>query len=127
MPKIISYTPAWLARPSPGFSLFSADGKKLSLDADKHSDQRSRNKAGKKEVWLGPRRALARRGTELFVIVGKTIRWADLCALKGEWEAQEQDERRVVRSVESTEQQDGLGSKPSSYRVGGLFLRFISS
>ncbi|MCJ1246131.1 hypothetical protein MMC30_003336 [Trapelia coarctata] len=117
MPKIISYTPAWLSRPSPGFNLFSVDSKKLSVGADKHSDRNSRNGTGKKENWLGPRRVLARRGTELFVVVGNTIRWANLCALKGEWEAQEQDERRVVRSIESTGQQDGIGLKLSSYRV----------
>jgi hypothetical protein len=126
MPKIISYTPSWLSRPSPGFGLFSADGKKLSADADKFSDPKSRNGTARKEVWLGPRRTLARRETEVFVVVGNTIRWADLRALKEEGEAQEQDKRRVVKSIEKTEQ-DGIGSKLSSYKVGLSLLRIVHS
>ena len=127
MPRIISYTPAWLSRPSPGFSLFSAESKKLCGDTDKHSERKSRNGTGKREEWLGPRRVLARRGTELFVAVGNTIRWADLCALKEEWDSQEQDERQAVRSIEITEQQNGIGLKSTSYRVGVSVLRFIPS
>lgn len=117
MPKILSYTPAWLSRPSPGFSLFSTDGKKLAVDADKCSDQKSRNGTSRKEDWQGPHRTLARRGTEVFVVVGNTIRWADLRKLK-EWEALEQDERRVVRSIERTEEREHNGLGSSSYRVG---------
>jgi len=120
MPKIISYTPSWLSRPSPGFQLFSA------VDTDKFSDRKSKNGAARKEVWLGPRRTLARRGTEVFVVVGNTMRWADLRTLKEEGEAQKQDKRRAVRSIEKTEQ-DGIGSSSTRYKVGVRLLRLIPS
>ncbi|KAA6411382.1 MAG: hypothetical protein FRX48_04662 [Lasallia pustulata] len=87
MPKVISYTPSWLSRPSPGFRLFSssqdvsrsprANGKPSALAVSSHKSEGD---------YLGPQRTIARRGTEIFVVVGNQIRWSDLCMLKDDWE-----------------------------------------
>jgi nucleoporin NUP82 len=80
MPKITTFTPAWLSKPNPGHEIFvpsvhGADHPSLSAGAHGHG-------AGKP----GPRRTIAQRGTEVFVAVGREIRWADLVYLKEAWE-----------------------------------------
>ncbi|KAH7392344.1 hypothetical protein DE146DRAFT_679755 [Phaeosphaeria sp. MPI-PUGE-AT-0046c] len=69
MPKVLSYTPDWLARPSPGYQLF----------APKHTNG---NAAPAKRKDHGPRKTMATRGSEIFVAVGHEIRWADVVNLK---------------------------------------------
>ncbi|KAJ4383268.1 hypothetical protein N0V86_001313 [Didymella sp. IMI 355093] len=69
MPKVLSYTPEWLSRPSPGYHLFAPKQSNGSGAAAKNKD-------------LGPRRTIATRGSEIFVAVGHEIRWADLVNLK---------------------------------------------
>ncbi|KAK4123265.1 hypothetical protein N657DRAFT_681382 [Parathielavia appendiculata] len=77
MPKIKSFAPSWLNEPSPGHKLFaqSSDDARTSASLQ----------YGKKPK-PGPRRTIARRGTEVFVAVGKQIRWGDLAYLKESWE-----------------------------------------
>jgi len=78
MPKIKSFAPAWLNLPAPGHKLFeSTDDSRLPA-ALAYS---------KKLKSSGPRRTIARRGTEIFVAVGKQIRWGDLARLKETWES----------------------------------------
>ncbi|KAI1815310.1 hypothetical protein GGS20DRAFT_544403 [Poronia punctata] len=88
MPKIKAYTPAWLSNPSPGHQLFipNNDGQQStstfsSISAD----------------YLGPRRTVARRGTEVFIAVGREIRWADLVYLKERWQEKAAQARGDVR------------------------------
>lgn len=76
MPKVISYTPPWLSRPSPGASLFSSSAPK------DPGSLRSPKGAG----YLGPSRTLARRGNEVFTVVDNQIRWSSLTRLKDEWQ-----------------------------------------
>ncbi|MCJ1433685.1 hypothetical protein MMC27_003049 [Xylographa pallens] len=106
MPKVLSYTPAWLSRPSPGFDLFHSNDRKLSHKA---------SEAGSKKDEHGARRILAYRRTEycneVFVVVGNTIRWADLGQIKDDWEG-EQDDRGVIRSIENGHQET-----EKSYRI----------
>lgn len=92
MPRIISYTPAWLCRPSAGFELFSSEESPQPAQSRQraHKDK-SAIKATGKETNVGARRTIARRGTEIFVLVGNTVRWADLCMLKDDWETKEHD------------------------------------
>jgi nucleoporin NUP82 len=106
MPKIISHTPAWLSRPSPGFDLFSPDNKKLSSELPKLKAKQPTNGTKKKDEWLGPNCILAKKGTEVFVVVDNTIRWADLRLLKENWESREQSDTSSVSS---------------GFRVGTLF------
>jgi nucleoporin NUP82 len=69
MPKVLSYTPEWLSRPSPGYHLFAPK-------------QTTGNGVAAKKKDLGPRKTLATRGSELFVASGHEIRWTDLVNLK---------------------------------------------
>jgi nucleoporin NUP82 len=69
MPKVLSYTPDWLARPSPGYQLFAPK-------------QSPANSAAAKKKDYGPRKTIATRGSEIFVAAGNEIRWADLANLK---------------------------------------------
>lgn len=67
----------------------------------------------------GPYRTIARRGTEIFVAVGKEIRWADLVYLKENWdELQSKTPRKAGKgkaSIENqSEEQNGQGYRVSS-------------
>ncbi|CAM1502911.1 Fc.00g076870.m01.CDS01 [Cosmosporella sp. VM-42] len=79
MPKVKSYSAAWLSKNAPGHGLFEP------------SPETSRPRGlsepygSKKLSVAGPRRTIARRGTEVFVAVGREIRWGDLAYLKDEW------------------------------------------
>jgi nucleoporin NUP82 len=80
MPKVTSYTPAWLSKPNPGHEIFVPSV----LGADHPSLSSGANVKGPTNP--GPRRTIAQRGTEVFIAVGKEIRWADLVYLKEAWE-----------------------------------------
>lgn len=81
MPKVISYTPAWLSKPNPGHEIFTQ--KTVGAPA---STSNGSSASSKRISKPGPRRTVARRGTEVFIAVGKEIRWADLVYLKEAWE-----------------------------------------
>ncbi|KAK8049992.1 nucleoporin NUP82 [Apiospora phragmitis] len=83
MPKVKAYTPAWLSRPSPGHRVFapSAGEPRPSAYSSSRSDL----------TKTGPRRTIAQSGSQVFVAVGKEIRWVDLIELKEKW--QEKDVR----------------------------------
>ncbi|KAB5570494.1 hypothetical protein GE09DRAFT_1217927 [Coniochaeta sp. 2T2.1] len=76
MPHIKSYVPSWLNEPAPGHKLFAPS----TDDANLLYANRAKP---------GPRRTIARRGTEVFVAVGKQIRWGNLVHLKENWEAKQ--------------------------------------
>jgi nucleoporin NUP82 len=97
MPQITSYTPPWLSRPQPGWEIFTPSAK------DANFPSLSQNLGGKKATKPGPRRTIAQRGTEIFVAVGKEIRWADLVYLKEAWE--DQVERKKFSKRRDTESQ----------------------
>ena len=80
MPKVKSFTAPWLANNAPGHQLFepSADALRSRALSPPYS-------SSKKQAIAGPRRTIARRGTEVFVAVGREIRWGDLAYLKEEW------------------------------------------
>ncbi|KAF2264168.1 hypothetical protein CC78DRAFT_464197 [Lojkania enalia] len=64
MPKVIGYTPPWLTRPFPGYEMFA-----------------SKATPSAKET-ASAQKTIATRGSEIFVAVGREIRWADLAQLK---------------------------------------------
>ena len=88
MPKLISYTPGWLSRPSAGFDVFttkSSDGTSSILQTQKSAEQTP----SADRRYSGPSRLIAHRGSEVFVVAAdNTIRWADLAVLKHEWESE---------------------------------------
>jgi nucleoporin NUP82 len=82
MPKVIGYTPPWLSSGNPGAAIFSAN--------TPTSSSPSRRPSPKKDSispYDGPTRLIAHRGTEVFVAVGKEIRWADLAKVQNDWES----------------------------------------
>lgn len=80
MPKVKSYSAAWLSNSAaPGRQLFEPSSESI------RSRAFSPGYSSKNKAVLGPRRTIARRGTEVFVAVGKEIRWADLAYLRDEW------------------------------------------
>jgi nucleoporin NUP82 len=90
MPKILSYTPPWLSRPSPGSKIFSDPRGHVSQTStsNRTSQLGSPNGVKQDESYQGPRRLLASRGTEIFSVVENKIRWADLARVKSDWEEQ---------------------------------------
>jgi nucleoporin NUP82 len=82
MPKVKSYAPGWLNPPAPAHSLFKPNTTHKRLGS-------SLLGGASRETKPGPRRTIARRGTEVFVAVGKEIRWGDLAYLKDAWEDKE--------------------------------------
>lgn len=88
MPKVLTYTPEWLSRPNPGFQLFNTPGPRQALaqPGRRGSTQHENLNNGGVE-YVGPNKIIARRGTEIFVVVaGKFIRWSDLSTLKTQYE-----------------------------------------
>lgn len=79
MPKVKHFSAAWLSGDAPGHRLFEPSAESI------RSRALSPPYSSKKKAIPGPRRTIARRGTEVFVAVGKEIRWADLAYLKDEW------------------------------------------
>ncbi|KAI0128413.1 nuclear pore complex protein An-Nup82 [Xylariales sp. AK1849] len=87
MPKIKSYTPTWLSRPAPGHNLF----------APSSDDGRASPFSSRSRVKPGPSRTIARSGSQVFVAVGKEVRWADLIELKERWQEKTARGRPGVR------------------------------
>ena len=91
MPKIISYTPSWLSRPSPGFQLFgTSHGRSSPRHVAGPRSKVQEDGGASRAAYIGPRKIIATRGTEIFVVVDNEIRWSDLCMLRDVWENEEQ-------------------------------------
>jgi nucleoporin NUP82 len=110
MPKIKSFAPSWLNEPSKGYKLFELPG----------DDVRPPTGLYNKKAKPGPRRTIARRGTEIFVAVGKQIRWGDLALLRNFWEADQSGRspspERKKGAADGSPNLDGV-SGPDGYRV----------
>jgi len=76
MPKVLSYTPSWLSRPSPGFDVFTTKNEAHPNGSFKPS------KPSKHADFNTPSKTIAYRGTEIFVAIDNEIRWSDLAWLK---------------------------------------------
>ena len=115
MPKIISHTPGWLSRPSPGFQIFNKVHS-TSTQAD-HSQQQNSSFGGKQGV--GPNRTIAQRGTEIYLAVGRQIRWADLVSLKDGYEEQLRTPTPKPKptNIANQSEVDENGPEDGSYRV----------
>ena len=101
MPQITSYTPAWLSKPNPGHDIFTGALTKAGNTHTTPSNAPDRKRAAKP----GPRRTIARRGTEVFVAVGREIRWADLVYLKEAWEDGQKKKSSKGKDIESRNSQ----------------------
>ena len=122
MPKIISYTPPWLSRPAPGSQLFASSQGTLSSPQRQTRGSGNgsiKNANGNNRQYLGPKRTIARRGTEIFVAVDNELRWSDLCMLKDSYDDAERTGKHKGRHREANDEKgDGSGVKSyDSYRV----------
>ncbi|EFX02950.1 hypothetical protein CMQ_2879 [Grosmannia clavigera kw1407] len=110
MPKIRAYTPAWLSAEFPdGHTLFSAP-----VSAAKASPFASSTASPRKKQPVptaGPQRTIARRGTEVFIAIGKEIRWTDLVSTKSAWEATHDGQRSVMNIT------NGVSRSRPVYRI----------
>ena len=120
MPKVLSYTPPWLSRTSPGFKIFeSPEGTSWSKTQKARPTSSNGAYTSPEDYRLsGPRRTIAKRGTEIFVAAGKQIRWTDLRHLKDDWE--EQSQPRGSRSRKRRE--ESVGDTEAGYRVRALWV-----
>lgn len=124
MPKIISYTPSWLSRSSPGFDVFTSSQATKNPGATNGKGPRAKEHGHRhRGAYLGPGRTIARRGTEIFLVVENQIRWSDLCMLKDDWEEwhnKERSERRGNMNRKSKGPNERRHRPPTegSYRVG---------
>ena len=116
MPKILSYTPPWLSRPSPGSKIFSDPRGHVSQTStsNRTSQLGSPNGVKQGESYQGPRRLLANRGTEIFSVVDNKIRWADLARAKSDWDEQA-GAQEAHGSTNLTRKRNGASAP---YRVG---------
>ena len=112
MPRIKSFAPGWLNHPAPGHRLFSLAREENTQPAPVLF----------KKTKPGPRRTIARRGTEVFVAVGKQIRWGDLATLKDNWDSRSGGSRLRREATDSSfdvydEETHGQSGAAEGYRV----------
>ena len=113
MPQILGYTPTWLSKPNPGHEIFTA-GPTSSQTASGNGYSSNDRKTSK----LRPRRTIARRGTEVFIAVGKEIRWADLVYLKETWENKQENQRSFLKGKSQYgAESEAEGDLAQGYRV----------
>ncbi|KAF7941660.1 uncharacterized protein EAE97_006497 [Botrytis byssoidea] len=100
MPQVLGYTPTWLSKPNPGHEIFTAKptGIQTASGASYNPNEKKTNKVGSK-------RTIARRGTEIFIAVGKEIRWADLVYLKETWENKQENQRSFLKGKSQVEEE----------------------
>ncbi|KAL8660429.1 MAG: hypothetical protein Q9202_006556 [Teloschistes flavicans] len=131
MPRVLSYTPSWLSRPSPGFDLFvsTKDSSSTPRTSRTHT-----NGTNKNNEYLGPWRTIARRGTEVFVVVDNQIRWSDLSMFKDDWESlrkqeskQAQENSQIGQSYRILEVSVSERIRQLSVSPNGQFLAIATS
>lgn len=130
MPKIISYTPSWLSRPSAGFDLFCKT-KSSTSEPGVGGAARTQNGSRSSSSHVCHQRTIARRGTEIFVVVDNEIRWSDLCLLRDIW----QDGQSNSTKRKTTNSKAAFGGAKGeeadyakdSYRVRDLISKMFNS
>lgn len=103
MPKVNSYAPAWLCRPSPGASIFTSSSVK--------SPAQTQN-GTKSSIPTAATRTIAKRGNEVFAVVDNEIRWSDLARVKDQWQQQARQKKTTGAAKDQAN-----GTEPPPYRV----------
>lgn len=112
MPKVNSYAPAWLCRPSPGASLFAS----TSVPSPAQDLQKGARPSGA----AGATRTIAKRGNEVFAVVDNEIRWSNLARLKDQWQQQARQKKGSATQVKGqTKDTEVLSYRVSWHRVLG--------
>ena len=126
MPKVLAYTPEWLSRNNPGFQLFSnAQPTQAQAQARIEDVTQPEKGSGRNTDYVGPNTTIARRGAEIFTVVGKHIRWADLSVLKENFEEQKATPTKAPKSTgpRTGVQIEKDGPEDGSYRVRWHFIK----
>lgn len=128
MPNVVSFTPPWLSRPSPGSSFFSGQSSdQVPSKASQGPSGKDTDTARYEAEYEGPTRIIARRGTEIFTVVDNQIRWANLVTLRDEWRSQESENRKSSKQTKEGKKESSAPAaaveEPSEdgshhYRVG---------
>ncbi|KAJ5733514.1 hypothetical protein N7493_002300 [Penicillium malachiteum] len=105
MPKVNSYAPAWLCRPSPGASLFTS--------ASIKSPAQGLENGSKSSAPTAATRTIAKRGNEVFAVVDNEIRWSNLARVKDQW----QQQARQKKSPAEPAKTQADASEIPTYRV----------
>lgn len=106
MPKILERDPAWLAKSTPGFEFFQPDASAKASHTSESSYQE-------------PRRTLATRKSELFVVVGNELRWSELNLLRDAGEELQGKKGRQSR-LEPAQHQGGKAYRVSYIQSNSL-------
>lgn len=120
MPKVLAYTPEWLTRNNPGFQLFNdAQPTQSQAQARHRGPVEPENGSDSSSDYVGPNKTIARRGAEIFTVVRKHIRWADLSMLKENFEEQKATPTKAPKSTgpRTDAQVEKDGPEDGSYRV----------
>ncbi|KAJ5508969.1 hypothetical protein N7527_011112 [Penicillium freii] len=104
MPKVNSYAPAWLCRPSPGAKFLSSSSAQSPAEDLQN---------GSKRISNGATRTIAKRGNEVFAVVDNEIRWSNLARLKDQW----QQEIKQKKGSASQDEQQADHTQLPPYRV----------
>ena len=123
MPKVKSYSAAWLSKNAPGHQLFEPSSETLRARAISPAN------ASKRDSIPGPRRTIATRGTQAFVAAGREIRWGDLAYFKEQWSSERTRNGnyggvRIKREDSTQPMDDGAeAGNPPGIRVSTVTLR----
>ena len=110
MPKVNSYAPAWLCRPSPGAKFLSS-----SLA---QSPAQGLQSGSKTSTSTGATRTIAKRGNEVFAVIDNEIRWSNLSRLKDQWQQQIKQKKGSAAQTEET----AASTEIPSYRVWAFHI-----
>lgn len=79
------------------------------MNKQENGGRRNGSRDSKNSTCVGPKRIIARRGTEVFVVVDDQIRWSDLGMLKDKWDEQQILNKRKGNSlIDYDESGDGI-------------------
>ena len=126
MPKVLAYTPEWLSRNNPGFQLFNnPQPSQDQAQARQKGSTLPETDGASNNEYVGPNKTIARRGAEIFTVVGKHIRWADLSILKEKFEEQKATPTKAPKSTGSRTgpEIEKDGPEDGSYRVCKYLIR----
>ncbi|CAG8234954.1 unnamed protein product [Penicillium salamii] len=119
MPKVQSYAPAWLCRPSPGAKFLSSSTQTPEQDLQGGSKSTSAN---------GPTRTIAKRGNEVFAVIDNQIRWSNLARLKDQWEQQAKQKKGSASQPEvNSDRSEAPGYRVLAVPVYGVIKQIIPS
>ena len=113
MPRVISYTPPWLTRPSRGFDFFNASPKAKTAASSQP------------KPYHGPHRTTARCGKYLFTVAGNELRWANLTQLKDDWAEHSRSSKQNKEAQNSATPEDSRATEAPLYKARRKYTKRV--